>query len=102
MGDLVAREVAKSKRSSEIETSRTRQAHYIEWCISKNIKDAVVLEEGWQVVVVIYIEYVMTSVNYLNKATLRSAICRGYAIESRRLISLRKFPNPVDFDDETN
>ena len=102
MGDLVAQEVAKSKRSSGIEASRARQAHYIEWCTSKNIKDPVGLEEGWQVVVAIYTKCVVTGVNYLNKETLRSATCGGYAIDASRLFSLRKFPNPVDFLDETN
>ena len=67
MGDLIAREVAKSKRSSEIETSRARQAYYIEWCTSIKIKDPVGLDEGWQMVVAIYIKYVITGVNYLNK-----------------------------------
>ena len=44
----------------------------------------------------------MTGVNYLNKETVRSATCKGYAIDVGRLFSLRKCPNPVDFDDETN
>ena len=77
MGDLVAREVAKSKRSSEIETSRARQAHYIEWCTSISIKDPVGLEDGWKTLVAIYIKCVMTGVNYLNKETVRSATCRA-------------------------
>ena len=102
MGDLVAREVAKSKRSSEIETSRARQAHYIEWCTSISIKDPVGLEDGWKTLVAIYIKCVMTGVNYLNKETVRSATCRGYAISVGQLFSLRNCPNPVDFDDETN
>ena len=67
MGDLVAREVAKSKRSSEIETSRARQAHYIEWCTSISVKDPVGLGEGWKTIVAIYIKYVMTGGNDLNK-----------------------------------
>ena len=66
------------------------------------IEDPVGLDEGWQTVVAIYIKYVMTGVNYLNKETVRSATCRGYAIDVGRLFSLRKFPNPVDFNDETN
>jgi hypothetical protein len=49
-----------------------------------------------------YIKEVMTGVNYLNKSSLRSATCKGYALAVERLVLLRKFPTPVDFTDETN
>ena len=65
-------------------------------------RDPVGLEDGWETLVAIYIKYVMTGVNYLNKETVRSATCRGYAISVGQLFSLRNCPNPVDFDDETN
>ena len=44
----------------------------------------------------------MTGVNYLNKASLRSATCKGYALAVERLFLLRNCPSPVDFTDETN
>ena len=49
-----------------------------------------------------YIKEVMTGVNYLNKSSLRSATCKGYALAVERLFLLRNFPSPVDFTDETN
>ena len=64
--------------------------------------DLVGLEDDWKTLVAIYIKCVMTGVNYLNKETVRSATCRGYAISIGQLFSLRNCPNPVDFDDETN
>jgi hypothetical protein len=38
----------------------------------------------------------------LNKESVRSATCRGYAVDAAKLFTLRGFPSPVDFQDETN
>ena len=41
----------------------------------------------------------MGGVNYLNKSSGRSATCKGYALDSTRLVTLRGYPSPVDFSD---
>ena len=41
----------------------------------------------------------MGGVNYLNKSSVRSATCKGYALDSTRLVTLRGYPSPVDFSD---
>ena len=102
MGCVVEREITKSRTSQDFKTIRARQAHYIQWCLSKNIKDPVGPQPGWELVVSYYIKFVMTGVNYNNLATLRSATCRGYAEDVSKLFVLRDFPSPVDFDDKTN
>jgi hypothetical protein len=102
MEDFVAGEVANSQASKGIETVRSRQAHYIKWCHAKYTLDPVGPEAGWQVVLAIYVKYVMTGVNYLNKDSVRSATCKGDAIDALRLFTLREFPSPVDFSDESN
>ena len=66
MDNIVAGEIAKSKGSQNIETIRTRQAHYIKWCEAKHIEDPVGPQSGFQVTVACYIKYVMTGVNYSN------------------------------------
>ena len=102
MEHIVAGEIAKSKGSQNIETIRARQAHYIKWCDAKHLEDPVGPQSGFQVIVACYIKYVMTGVNYLNKESVRSATCRGYAVDAAKLFTLRGFPSPVDFQDETN
>ena len=98
----VEREVAKSRTSQDIKTIRARQAHYIQWCLSKSIKDPVGPESGWEHVMSYYIKYVMIGVNYNNLATLRSATYGGYAEDVALLFTFRGFPSPVDFRDKTN
>jgi hypothetical protein len=99
MGHSVAGEVAKSQASQGLETVRARQAHFIKWCHAKHIVDPTGPEMGWQVVLAIYVKYVMTGVNYLNKSSVRSATCKGYALDAARLFTLRGYPSPVDFSD---
>ena len=41
----------------------------------------------------------MTGVNYLNKSSVGSATCKGYALNMARLFTLRGYPSPVDFYD---
>ena len=53
-------------------------------------------------VVAIYIKYVMTGVNCLDKSSLRSATCKGYALAVHKLFELRKSPSPINLSDETN
>ena len=44
----------------------------------------------------------MRGVNYLNKESVRSATCKGYALDAAKLFTLRGFPSPVNFSDESN
>ena len=69
MGCVVEREVTKSRASQDLKTIRARQARYIKWCLSKDIKDSVGPQPGWELVVSYYIEFVMLGVNYNNVAT---------------------------------
>ena len=102
MGHLIAGEITKSRVSKNVETIRARPGHYIEWCLANHTQDPVGREPGWQCVLAVYSKYVMTGVNYLNRASLRSATCKGHALDTSRLFILRNFPSPVDFSDETN
>ena len=67
MGHSVAGEITKSQASVGVETIRARQAHFIKWCLAKHIIDPAGPEPGWQLVLAIYVKYVMKGVNYLNK-----------------------------------
>merc|ERR1712086_1116135 len=67
--------------------------------LAKLIVDPVGPESGWQFVLAIHVKYVMTGVNYLNKNSVRSATCKGYALDAARLFTLRNYPSPVDFSD---
>ena len=102
LGNTVAQEIANSSRSSDLETIRSRQAHYISWCKANHILDPVGPDPRWDYVVAIYIKAVMLGVNYWNKSSVRSATCKGYSGAVERLFILRKFSNPVDFSDEGN
>ena len=102
MGHLIAGEITKSRVSKNVETIRARPGHYIEWCLANHTQDPVGREPGWQCVLAVCIEYVMTGVTCLNWASLRSATCKGHALDTSRLFILRNFPSPVDLSDETN
>ena len=99
MGHSVTGEVTKSQASQELETVRARQDHFIKWWYAKHIEDPTGPELGWQVVLAICVKNVMTGVNYLNKSSVRSATCKGYALDAARLFILRGYPSPVNFSD---
>jgi hypothetical protein len=102
MGHSVAGEVANSQASKGIETVRADQAHYIKWCYVKHILDTVGSDSGWQVVLENCVKYLMTGVNCLNKDSVRSATCKGYAIDASILFTLRNLSSQFDFSDESN
>ena len=68
LGHTGAQEVAKSQPCEDVETIMSRQAHYISWCTSNDIRDPVGPDIGWQVILAMYIKEVMTGVKYLNKS----------------------------------
>ena len=92
MGNTVAQEIAKSRSRKDLETIRSRQTHYISWCKSRHIKDPIGSDPDWMYVVAIYIKFVMMGVKYLNKSSVSSATCRGYALAVDKLLVLRN-PN---------
>lgn len=98
---IVEREIDKSRSSQDIKVTRARQAHYIQWCIHKGFKDPVGPEPGWRRIISVYIKYVMIGVNYNNLATLRSATCKYYAEEIKKLFEFREFSSPGNFQDKT-
>jgi hypothetical protein len=73
MGDSVDREVAMSQQDKEIETEAAQQAHYIQWELIMGILDPCGHQKGHQCIVAIYIKYLMSGVNFINKDFLRLA-----------------------------
>ena len=55
LGNTVAQEIAHSSRSSDLETIRSRQAHYITWCKANHIIDPVGSDHGWDCIVAMYV-----------------------------------------------
>ena len=102
MGYRVDAEMAKSRGSSDLETRRSRQAHYLAWASSHGIVDPVGNEPGWERLMAIYAKYVMLGVNYRNKFDVRSKTVRGYVEAACNLFSLRGYSEPVDFTDRHN
>ena len=97
IGYSVAGKDGKSQASQELETVRTRHTHFTKWCYDKHNKDPAGPASGWKVVLAIYVKYVMTRINYLNKRSFRSATCKGYALDTDELFTLRGYSSPVDF-----
>ena len=54
MGHITDTEVSMSQENSELETDRTRQAHYIEHCRQQGIVDPCGNQPGWSRLVGIY------------------------------------------------
>ena len=73
MGDRVDQEVAMSRQDKEIETEVARQAHYIQWGLIMGIFDPCGHQRGYQRIVAIYINYLMTGANFRSKEFLRLA-----------------------------
>jgi hypothetical protein len=78
MGNCVGREMANSRRGTDLETEATRQSHYIEWSRIMGISDPCGSNVEYQRIVAIYINYLQSGVNYYNKNNLRAATLRGY------------------------
>jgi hypothetical protein len=102
MGHRVDQEVANSRRSSDIETEATRQAHYIKWSDIIGIPDPCGPYLGYQRIVAIYTKYVQCGVNYNNIQVLRSATVRGYAEAVNTLFRLRHFAPPANLTNPNN
>ncbi len=73
MGQRVDREMAQTRRGSDLETEATQQTHYIKWAKIFGIPDPCGYYEGFIRIVAIYIKYIQCGVNYDNKQFLCSA-----------------------------
>jgi hypothetical protein len=102
MGHRVDREVANSRRSSDVETEAARQAHYIKWSYIIGIPDPCGPYLGYQRIVAIYTKYVQCGVNYNNIQVLHSATVRGYAEAVNNLFRLCRFAPPANLTNPNN
>ncbi len=102
MGHRVDREMANSRRSSDVETEAARQAHYIKWADIIGIPDPCGPHLGYQRIIAIYTKYVQCGVNYNNRQMLRSATVRGYAEAVNNLFRLCHFAPPADLTNPEN
>ena len=48
---------------------------------------------GWKLVSTMYVTYVMTGVNDLNKDSVRLSACKGYAVDATILFTFINFPS---------
>ena len=102
MGHRVDREMANSRRSSDVETEAARQAHYIKWADIIGIPDPCGPHLGYQRIIAIYTKYVQCGVNYNNRQMLHSATVWGYAEAVNNLFRLRHFAPPADLTNPEN
>jgi hypothetical protein len=100
MEHSVAGEVSKSQSIQGLEIGRTRQAHSMEWYYAKLVENQPGPEQGWQVILVVYIKYAMTGVTCLDKSYIMSATYKGYALDAARLFTLRGYPTPSKMLDQ--
>jgi len=102
LGHLVDREFSMSKSNDAIETEWARQAHFIEWCQKKQMKDVCGNQPGWTRIIACYGKDLMLDTNWNNKNELRSQTVRGYFNAVNNIFLLRDFHAPVNFDDKQN
>lgn len=104
MGDCVDRELSRSKRDSDIETQRARQAHYLSFCIWKEIVDPCdpTKQQGWPKMLAIYAKYVIGGDNFTSLVGPRAQTLRGYLNAVNDLFARRKVALPIVLKDKTN
>ena len=86
IGDIVDQEVARTKRSSGLETTRFRQAHYIVFCKINEINDPCGHQDGYIRVLGYYVKYLIIFYN------CRSATARRYLEAVNVLFEKRNLP----------
>ena len=96
LGNIVDRKLSRLKTDSEIETTRFRQAVYLNFAKRHGIQDPCGSEPGFQRVIACFIEQLMLDHNS------RSATVRGYVESINTLFKLRSFDPPADLSDRTN
>jgi hypothetical protein len=100
MGHHVDQEMANSQRGTDLETEATRQSHYIKWRRIIGIPDPCGPRKGYQRIMVIYMKYLQSGINYSNKNNLQSATLHGYETAVNMLFELRNYRPRIDFNDE--
>ena len=88
--------MSRLKPDSEIETTRFRQAVYVEFCRSQKVPDPCGNHDGYERIVACFLEKLMHDHNS------RSATVRGYAQAINILFELRQYKIPVDLSNRTN
>jgi hypothetical protein len=88
--------MSRLKPDSEIETTRFRQAVYVEFCRSQKVPDPCGNHDGYERIVACFLEKLMHDHNS------RSATVRGYAQAINILFELRKYKIPADLSSRTN
>jgi hypothetical protein len=88
--------MSRLKQDSTVETTRFRQAVYINWTRNMLIPDPCGPEPGYEFVLACFLEKLMNSHNS------RSATVCGYTVSINTLFQLRNFPIPGDLSDKEN
>ncbi len=94
--NIVDRKLSRLKTDSEIETSRFRQAVYLNFAKKHCIQDPCGSEPGYQRIIACFIKQLMLNHNSW------SATVRGYVKSINILFKLRNFDPPADLSDRTN
>ena len=96
LGHIVDRKMSRLKSYSEIETTRFRQAVYLNFISKHCIQDPCGSKPGYQRIIACFMEQLMLDHNS------RSATVRGYVESINTLFKLRNFDPPANLSDSTN
>ena len=96
LGNIVDRKLSRLKTDSEVETTRFRQAVYLNFAKKHCINDPCGSEPGYQRIIACFSEQLMLDHNS------RSATVRGYVKSINTLFKLCNFDPPADLSDRTN
>jgi len=96
LGDIVDRKLSRLKTDSEIETTRFRQAVYLNSAKKHSIQDPCGSEPGYQRIIACFMEQLMIDHNS------RSATVRGYVKSINILFKLHDFDPLANLLDRTN
>jgi hypothetical protein len=96
LGHIVDRKMSRLKSYSKIETTRFRQAVYLNFISKHRIQDPCSSEPGYQRIIACFMEQLMLDHNS------RSATIRGYVKSINTLFKLQNFDPPANLSDRTN
>lgn len=81
---------------------RSREAHWIAWCLANGVTHPVGSEPAYVTLLGMYLHGVRLGNNYHNRQNIRSATLRGYAEAVNELFRLRDMPLPYDPSNKRN
>ncbi len=96
LGDIVDAKMSRIKSDPELETTRFRQAVYINFCKAKNIPDPCGNQIGFERIIACFIEQLMLDHNS------HSATVCGYVEAINTLFHLCYFDIPTELSDRAN